>query len=508
LVAAASAASLCLSGTADAAFPGDNGRIAFTRVSQNNAAVSDVYTVDPSGATEVRVTNSTQAKHPAWSPDGTRLAFADGLSIYTSDAFGANRSHVVTWTADIGAIDWSPDGTRLVASLQVCDTEDCNYDIYVMNLDGTGLTDLTPDLFDEGKPSWSPDGSKIAFDTLQAGNYDIYTVQPDGQNLTNVTATNSRKVRDPDWSPDGSRIAFSDVDTGHAYGVNADGGGEARLPAEIQPAWSPDGLQIVSTGVSFRTSYLDQSSYTDIPQAPNTVSREPDWQPTHGSPEPPPTGSGYLRPKAASPMRISLVPAYLPCPNFELTAPNREHGPPLAYESCSPPISWSQEQGDVTIGTPDSNGFPANAIGRIRLFAFPGNPSTPEDEADVLVEATQSDVRDTIHDPGSDYTGELAATFTLRVTDRFSAGGPDASATVEDFPLRVAIPCAATSNPGIGGQCDVTTSIDALVPGFVREGKRSVWGLDQVQVFDGGFDGDADTLSDNNLFEVQGIFVP
>jgi hypothetical protein len=493
---------------ADAAFPGDNGRIAFTRltVPTNGATTTNVYTVDPSGSTLVQVTNSGSAQHPAWSPDGTRLAFADGLSIYTSDQFGSNRVHVFTWTAYIGSIDWSPDGTRLAASLQTCDTEDCSYDVYVMNLDGSGLTDLTPGIYDEGKPSWSPDGSKIAFDSVQAGNYDVYTIEPDGQGLTNVTATNPRGVRQPDWSPDGLRIAFSDVNGG-SYAVNADGTGETRLPADLEPAWSPNGLQIVSTGTVFRTVYLDGSSYTNLPEAPNSYSREPDWQPMHGQPDPPPTGSGYPRPKAASPMRVSLVPAYLPCPNGEVTQPNREHGPPLAYPSCTP-ISWGQEQGYVTVGTPDHNGFPANARGRIRLFVFPGDPSTPEDEADVLIEVTQTDVRDAVNEPGSDYQGELGATFTLRVTDRFSAGGPDAAATVEDFPLRATVPCVATSDPSIGGDCEVVTSVDAVVPGFVKEGKRSVWQLDQVQLFDGGGDGDADTTADNTLFEVQGLFVP
>src|SRR6185312_10670410 len=65
--------------------------------------------------------------------------------------------------------------------------------------------------------------------------------------------------------------------------------------------------------------------------------------------------SGYPRPKGASPLRVALVPAYEPC-----TAPNRTHGPPLAFGSCAPP---QQSSSDLTLGTPDANGQPAVSVG-------------------------------------------------------------------------------------------------------------------------------------------------
>ena len=79
---------------------------------------------------------------------------------------------------------------------------------------------------------------------------------------------------------------------------------------------------------------------------------------------------------------------------------------------------------------------------------------------------------------------------------------------MRDIPLRFVFDCIATADAGTGAACATTTSADALMPGAVREGARSVWQVDQVRVFDGGADGFIQTQADNNLFLKQGIFVP
>ena len=56
--------------------------------------------------------------------------------------------------------------------------------------------------------------------------------------------------------------------------------------------------------------------------------------------------------------------------------------------------------------------------------------------------------------------------------------------------------------------CEITTTLDTLIPGALAEGRRAIWALDQVKVYDGGPDEDADTTADNSLFAVQGVFVP
>jgi acyl-homoserine lactone acylase PvdQ len=209
---------------------------------------------------------------------------------------------------------------------------------------------------------------------------------------------------------------------------------------------------------------------------------------------------GYARPQGASPLRVSLVPAYRAC-----GSPNRQHGPPLAFGSCNPP---AQRSDYLTVGTPDANGNPARSVGMMRLGVFPGNPSTSADEADVNLVFSLTDVRRSSDE--ADYAGQLQALTSVRITDRDNdpaGGGGDDPATVSDFPFPATVPCAPTAAPAVGASCELNTTFDALVPGAVKEQDRSIWQLDAIQVLDGGSDGLAST-SPNTLFARQGIFIP
>jgi hypothetical protein len=97
------------------------------------------------------------------------------------------------------------------------------------------------------------------------------------------------------------------------------------------------------------------------------------------------------------------------------------------------------------------------------------------------------------------------------VTDKFNgvagAGGGSEAATLVDFPFPVTVPCSATDDKGIGASCHVSTSANAVVPGAIMDGKRAIAQLGQVRVTDGGPDGVVAT-ADNDLFAVQGLFVP
>jgi hypothetical protein len=135
----------------------------------------------------------------------------------------------------------------------------------------------------------------------------------------------------------------------------------------------------------------------------------------------------------------------------------------------------------------------------------PGNPSTPADEADVRVAAAITDVRNKAD--LSDYTGELEARLTLRITDTSNGTSGSDPATSVDTPLRIRIPCTATSSTS-GSTCSIATTADSVVPGLVPEGRRSIWELGPIQVFDGGADGLASSAGDNSLFAEQGLFVP
>jgi len=210
-------------------------------------------------------------------------------------------------------------------------------------------------------------------------------------------------------------------------------------------------------------------------------------------------GQGYPRPKSASPVRVSLVPAYRQC-----TAPNRVHGPPLAFAACGPP---AQQSADLTVGTPDANGKAPSSVGYARAAARAGDPATPADEADVRVEFEITDVRR--RSDLSDYAGEVQLNAQLRITDRFNGTSPGGSqaGTVVDLPFPVPGVCVATPNPSVGGRCVAVTTFDAVVPNAVAEGKRAIWAFGQFRVIDGGADGEIETVP-NTLFAVQGVFIP
>jgi glucose/arabinose dehydrogenase len=205
----------------------------------------------------------------------------------------------------------------------------------------------------------------------------------------------------------------------------------------------------------------------------------------------------YARPKAASPLRASMVVAYDQC-----TSADRVHGPPLGSLSCSDPSPASDH---LTVGTPDSNGLAAQFTGMVRLSTILGNASTPADEADVRLRVVAGDVREAAG--LTDYTGELQASFDLRVTDRLHGPSGAESGTTQVAPFGFAVPCTATPGDPDGADCAVTTSADALLPGAVVEGKRAIWATGPLRLFDGGADGVAST-SPNTLFATQGIFVP
>jgi hypothetical protein len=117
-------------------------------------------------------------------------------------------------------------------------------------------------------------------------------------------------------------------------------------------------------------------------------------------------------------------------------------------------------------------------------------------------------VFDVLTSPGlADYTGELQASVSLRITDRINGATGAESGTVQDTPFRFTVPCDATPSDPAGSSCSTITSADAVVPGSVVEGRRAIWAMGPTQLFDGGADGVASTTP-NTLFATQGIFVP
>jgi uncharacterized repeat protein (TIGR01451 family) len=213
------------------------------------------------------------------------------------------------------------------------------------------------------------------------------------------------------------------------------------------------------------------------------------------------TPGGHVRPKGAATVRSSLVPAYRIC---EPDQANLIHGPPMGSPSCSNP---SPTTSYLTLGAPDVNGQPAKSEGRVRLTRIGETPIIfgNGDQADAGYELVLTDVRN-LSDV-SDYTGELQAKTVLRISDRDNSVSGNAAATMVDTEIDFTVPCTSTADPTVGGTCSVSTTAEALTPGMVKEGKRTIWAVGKVRVFDGGADGDAQT-GPNTLFATQGVFVP
>ncbi len=189
---------------------------------------------------------------PAWSPDGSKIAFASAregsFDIYVMNADGTGTERLTTTNENDQHPTWSPDGSQIAFS-RFTDVDH----LFVMNADGTGARRLTEDdTTAEGEPAWSPDGRLIAYTRRASGSdfREIWVIRPDGSDKRAVTKLDAKSFT-PSWSPDAQRLVFasnSDEAIYDIYTVGVDGKDVKRLVRSatdaFEPAWSPDGNDI------------------------------------------------------------------------------------------------------------------------------------------------------------------------------------------------------------------------------------------------------------------------
>ncbi len=278
-------------------------KIVFAR---HENGVTNLYKSDPDGNNRTQLTDFGIGEYwkVAVSPDGLNILFASAGGEFTTaqiwmvDADGQNLQNLTSDNQRFYEYpSWSPDGSQIAYHSYVPGGEG---DIFIMNADGSGKTNVTNSSTGDWWPDWSPDGNKIAFHTIEAGKaHYISTINVDGTGRSVLLQGESTFFANPSWSPDGNKIAFrSNFETEVSWEIcvaEADGSdiecltdlGDEQITHRF-PSWSPDGSHIAFDSNRDSSADLfdvfvvgtDGSGLTNITgKDDNSASFFPHWSP-------------------------------------------------------------------------------------------------------------------------------------------------------------------------------------------------------------------------------------
>jgi TolB protein len=260
-------------------------RIAY--VSENRAAHDYRLEVADADGEEVHVAvrSNEPIISPAWSPDGTKVAYVSFEQrkpiIYVQDLVTGGRRIISNQKGSNSAPSWSPDGSKLAIAL----SKDGHYQVYSVNADGSGLQRLSNSNGIDTEPQFSADGRTVYFTSDRSGGPQIYKMSSSGGNATRVTFNGNYNIS-PRVSSDGKTLAWiSQRDGGFSlYAMDLASGQEQRLAeSATEPSFSPNGKYIMyATKGGGRTSLAVVSVDGRVKQRLTTQAgniREPNWGP-------------------------------------------------------------------------------------------------------------------------------------------------------------------------------------------------------------------------------------
>jgi TolB protein len=268
---------VALVGSADGAYRGRNGAIVFERG-------GDLYTLRPTDGKVLRRLTKNEGLNTSatWSPSGRQIAFASDRNTRENDIYVMNANG--TGQTDIASLDgddshspsWSPDGRQIVFVRDLNDP--AGEDLYVMNADGSNVHRIVTAPGFDNSPAWSPRGRLIAY----AHNTLLRTVRPDGTGMRTL----AKDAGQPAWSPSGRRIVYECGS--HICTIGSTGARRRQLThgarLDSAPAWSPDGRLIVFVRAGRPEQadlYVMHSNGTHVRRLTHDRGEDfaPDWQP-------------------------------------------------------------------------------------------------------------------------------------------------------------------------------------------------------------------------------------